>query len=200
MSAGITESFGTYMAEANKSVRGFLRRTALRFRMQGQLIDPKFLRNPAHFVLQCFLVCCTMLAVLLFLDSVYQTVLIAGLGASSVVAFSAPSMRASRPRCLLGGYIVGITVGCAMSYFATFVSASELFDAHSVGIIFGAMAVGFAMFLMVTTDTEHPPGAAIALGFVLNEWDFMTIVVVMAGICLISLVKELARNWLIDLL
>jgi CBS-domain-containing membrane protein len=188
------------MAEANKSVRGFLRRTALRFRMQGQLIDPKFLSNSTRYVIQCFIVCCTMLAVLLFLDSVYHTVFIAGLGASSIVVFSAPSMRASRPRCLLGGYIVGITGVVQCHILQRFFSAFELFDARSVGIIFGAIAVGLAMFLMATTDTEHPPGAAIALGFVLNEWDFMTIVVVMAGICLISLVKELARNWLIDLL
>jgi len=56
------------------------------------------------------------------------------------------------------------------------------------------------MFVMVTTNTEHPPGAAIALGFVLNEWDIMTVVVVLAGISAISLVKELVRDRLIDLL
>ena len=141
-----------------------------------------------------------MLGVLLFLDSVYQTVLIAGLGASSVVAFSVPSLRASRPRCLLGGYIIGIAVGCAMSSLVGVASDSLIMDEHAVQIVLGAVAVGLAMFLMVTTDTEHPPGAAIALGFVLNEWDLMTIVVVMTGIALISMVKELARNWLIDLL
>ncbi len=141
-----------------------------------------------------------MLGVLLFLDSVYQTVLIAGLGASSVVAFSAPSMRASRPRCLLGGYVIGIAVGSVMSALVPVFSMAVPMDEHAVQIVFGAVAVGLAMFFMVTTDTEHPPGAAIALGFVLNEWDFMTIVVVMTGISLISLIKELARNWLIDLL
>jgi len=141
-----------------------------------------------------------MLAVLLLLDSVYQTVLIAGLGASSVGAFSAPSMRASRPRCLIGGYFIGISIGCAASLLVGVTSDLVLVDEHSVRIFYGAIAVGLTMFLMVTTDTEHAPGAAIALGFVLNEWDFMTIVVVMAGIVLISMIKELARNWLIDLL
>ena len=59
--------------------------------------------------------------------------------------------------------------------------------------------MGLAMFVMVTTDMEHPPAAAIALGFVLNEWDMMTIVVVLAGISAISLIKEAARGRLIDL-
>jgi CBS-domain-containing membrane protein len=187
------------MTEADRSIHGFLRRTLARFRPRGGLIDPKFLPNRARYVLQCLLVGCTMLGVLLFLDSVYQTVLIAGLGASSVVAFSAPSLRASRPRCLIGGYMVGITVGCALSLLVSVAGDSLWLSENAFRIVLGAVAVGLTMFLMVTTNTEHPPGAAIALGFVLNEWDLMTIVVVVTGIVLISVVKELARNWLIDL-
>jgi CBS-domain-containing membrane protein len=178
----------------------FLRRTLARFRFRGYLIDPKFRANRARYFFQCLLVCYTMLVVLLFLDSVYQTVLIAALGASSVIAFSAPSMRASRPRCLLGGYTIGVLVGCSLSLVVNLTGDTFFLEEHAFRIVLGAVAVGLAMFLMVTTDTEHPPGAAIALGFVLNEWDLLTIVVVMAGIALISFIKELARNWLIDLL
>ena len=103
------------MTEEQQSDGGFLHRTATRFRVRGYLIDPKFQENRSRYVFQCLLVCCTMLGVLLFLDSVYQTVLIAALGASSMIAFSAPSMRAARPRCLIGGYAVGVVVGCSMS-------------------------------------------------------------------------------------
>ena len=67
-------------------------------------------------------------------------------------------------------------------------------------IVLGAVSVGITMFVMVTTDTEHPPGAAVALGFVLNEWELMTVFVVFAGIISISVTKELVRNKLIDLL
>jgi CBS-domain-containing membrane protein len=188
------------MNDPRQSPDGFLRRTLARFIPRGQLLDPKFRANPARYVFQCLLVCLTMLGVLTFLDAVYQTVLIAALGASSVIAFSAPSMRASRPRSLIGGYLIGILVGCVMSSLTGLAKDSNMVDPHSLAIVLGAIAVGAAMFLMATTDTEHPPGAAIALGFVLNEWDMLTVVVVIVGIVLISLVKEFARNWLIDLL
>ncbi|MGI9291011.1 MAG: HPP family protein [Gammaproteobacteria bacterium] len=164
------------------------------------IFDPKFFRNWKRYIFQCLFVVLTMAFVLMLLDSVYQTVLIAALGASSVLAFSAPSMRASRPRCMVGGYVVGIIVGCGISLFVHTADTALFLDEQSTRILLGALAVGLTMFVMVTTDTEHPPGAALALGFVLNEWDFMTIAVVMAGITAISAVKEVARSRLIDLL
>jgi CBS-domain-containing membrane protein len=164
------------------------------------LFDPRFAGNWRQYLFQCLFVTLTMGVVLMLLDSVYQTVLIAGLGASSVVAFTAPSLRASRPRCLLGGYLVGVAVGCGVSLLAEKVGGTLVLHEHSAQILLGALAVGLTMFVMVTTDTEHPPGAAIALGFVLNEWDLMTIFVVLTGICAISFIKELARGHLIDLL
>lgn len=171
-----------------------------RLRLGSYFVDPKYARHRTSYFLQCMFVTCTMLFVLVLLDSVYQTVLIAALGASSCVAFSGPSLRASRPRCLIGGYVVGVVVGCGLSSLVGVAGSLSGMEEHTLQILFGAIAVGVAMFLMVTTETEHPPGVAIALGFVLNEWDFMTVIVVMAGICTISLVKELVRDRLIDLL
>jgi len=164
------------------------------------IFDPKFFASWRRYVFQCLFVVLTMALVLMLLDSVYQTVLIAALGASSVLAFSAPSMRASRPRCMVGGYVVGIIVGCGISVLVATADNLLFLDEHSTRILLGAIAVGLTMFVMVTTDTEHPPGAALALGFVLNEWDLMTIVVVLVGISAISTVKEIARSKLIDLL
>ncbi len=166
-----------------------LARVMRRFRIRPYLVDPNFAANRWHYVLQCLFVSLAMLLVLLMLDSVYQTVLIAALGASSVVAFAAPSMRVSRPRCLIGGYLVGIVVGCTVSSLVTAAGGVVSLDERNVRIVLGALAVGIAMFLMVTTDTEHPPGAAVALGFVLNDWEPMTVAVVLAGIVSIS------RNW-----
>lgn len=163
------------------------------------LLDPRFLPNWRQYVFQCLFVTTTIALVLVLLDSVYQTVLIAALGASSFVAFGVPSLRASRPRCMLGGYVVGVSVGAAISLLASVVGGTELLSDHTLDIMFGALAVGLAMFIMVITNTEHPPAAAIALGFVLNAWDLMTIVVVLAGILCITLVKESVRSRLIDL-
>jgi CBS domain-containing membrane protein len=165
-----------------------------------RIFDPKFFANWPRYIFQCLFVVATMGVVLMLLDSVYQTVLIAALGSSSVLAFSAPSLRASRPRCMVGGYVVAVVVGCGVSLLVHATDNMISLDEHSTRILLGALAVGLTMFVMVTTGTEHPPGAAVALGFVLNEWDLMTIVVVLAGISVISAIKESARSKLIDLL
>jgi len=177
----------------------WMNRGLTRFKIDSHLIDPRFAGNWQQYIFQCLFVTAAMAVVLMLLDSVYQTVLIAALGSSSVVAFAAPSLRASRPRCLIGGYLVGVTVGCGMSLLAAATGGWVSLDEHAARILYGAIAVGLAMFVMVITDMEHPPAAAIALGFVLNEWDLMTIVVVLVGISAISLIKEAVRGRLIDL-
>jgi len=170
------------------------------FRVSGHVIDPKFARNQRRYVYQCFAVGITMIVVLLLLDMVYQAVLIAALASSSMLAFSVPNMRASRPRCLIGGYLIGVLVGCSASMVVGAVAGLNMFDEHFVRILAGAVATGLAMFVMVTTDTEHPPAAALALGFVLNEWNLLTVFAVMSGITLIVFIKEAFRGRLVDLL
>ena len=140
-----------------------------------------------------------MLVVLLALDTVTQTVLISALGASTFICFTMPHVRSSGPRYLVGGYIVGTTVGGLVSLIAAQVVLNNV-PADTTQIIFGAIATGLAIFCMVITDTEHPPAAALALGYVLNEWSVLTIVVVLAGVTLISVTKEAVKKHLIDLL
>ena len=41
--------------------------------------------------------------------------------------------------------------------------------------------------------------AALALGLVLNEWSFMTLLVVLAGVVLLSVIKRLVLPVLLDL-
>ena len=171
-----------------------------RFALGGPFIDPRFARNRRRYLLQCAFVSGTMGCVLLLLDTFYQTVLIAALGASSFVAFAAPSMRVSRPRCLIGGYVVGTLVGCGVSVLVAASGGLMTLDSRFVRILMGAVAVGVTMFIMVTTDTEHPPGVAVALGFVLSDWDVATVAAVLTGIVAICFIKELAREHLIDLI
>jgi CBS-domain-containing membrane protein len=51
---------------------------------------------------------------------------------------------------------------------------------------------------MVVTRTEHPPAAALALGLVLNEWDVVTLAVVLTGVVALSLIKGLVLPILMD--
>ena len=151
-----------------------------------------------RYALQCGLAGIVVLLLLLVLDTVTQTVLIASLGASAFIAFAVPRSKLSGHRHLIGGYVVGILAGVVMASLNNWIDPPGGWD-HAVGGKFGVLAISFAMFLMVITRTEHPPAAALALGLVLNEWNFTTLLVVLAGVVLLSVIKRLVLPVLLDL-
>jgi CBS-domain-containing membrane protein len=164
------------------------------------MFDRGFRKHKARYVLQCALATLAVLIVLLILDTISNTVIIAALGASSFIVFAMPGERVSRSRFLIGGYLVGTASGVLCHYL----SVSPLFAQISalqgyVDAVFGALAVGLATFAMVITNTEHPPAAGLALGFVLDEWSHFTIVVVIVGIVLLAAIRRLLQPILIDL-
>ena len=55
------------------------------------------------------------------------------------------------------------------------------------------------MFSMVVTRSEHPPAAALALGLVLNEWNLTTLFVILSGVILLSVIKQIVLPMLMDL-
>jgi CBS-domain-containing membrane protein len=154
--------------------------------------------NIRRYALQCSLAAAVVL--LLVLDAVTQTVLIAALGASVFIAFAVPRSLHSGPRCLIGGYLAGILAGSAMATLNIALEFSDVVTAHASMVVFSALATGLAMFLMVVTKTEHPPAAALALGLVLNEWTLLTLVVVMVGVIALSICKQLVLPILMNLL
>lgn len=152
-----------------------------------------------RYALQCGLAGFVVLILLLVLDAVTQTVLIAALGASSFIAFAVPRSLHSGPRSLVGGYVVGILAGASMSLLESAFNMGPT-ASHAIMIAFGAIAISLAMFTMVVTRTEHPPAAALALGLVLNEWSLLTLVVVLTGVIALSIIKQLVLPALLDLI
>ena len=156
--------------------------------------------NLRRYLLQCFLAGAVVFVLLMLLDRVTQTVLIAALGASAFTAFAIPLSLHSSPRHLIGGYIIGIIAGVTMSSLNAWMVFSGPFVASAGTIMFSALAMSTAMFLMVVTKTEHPPASALALGFVINECDLYTIAGELAGVVGLSLFKRLVLPMLMDLL
>lgn len=156
------------------------------------------LQNCKRYGLQCGLAGVVVLLLLLVLDAVTQTVLIASLGASAFIAFAMPRSVHSGPKNFVGGYVVGIVAGATMSYVYALTAAAGAWD-HAIMIVFGALAISLAMFLMVVSRSEHPPAAALALGLVLNEWTIMTLAVVLIGVIGLSVMKQLVLPMLMDL-
>ena len=157
-------------------------------------------KNIRRYALQCSLAAAVVLILLMVLDAMTQTVLIAALGASVFIAFAVPRSLHSSPRCLIGGYLAGILAGSLMATLNIALEFSDVVTAHASMVVFGALATGLAMFLMVVTKTEHPPAAALALGLVLNEWSLLTLVVVIVGVIALSICKQLILPILMDLL
>ena len=155
--------------------------------------------NIRRYALQCSLAAAVVLILLMVLDAVTQTVLIAALGASVFIAFAVPRSLHSSPRCLIGGYLAGILAGSLMATLNIAFDFSDVVTAHASMVVFGALATGLAMFLMVVTKTDHPPAAALALGLMLNEWSLLTLVVVIVGVVALSICKQLVLPILMDL-
>jgi CBS-domain-containing membrane protein len=166
-----------------------------------KVFDEAFRTHKTRYVLQCGLAACVIFVVLFVLDAVSQTTIIASLGASSFIAFAMPRSQLSRPRFLIGGYLIGTGVGCVCSYLPSLPLLTQLPLASAwLNEVSGAVSVGLAILLMVVMNAEHPPAAGLALGFVLNEWNFWTVIVVVFGIALLSILKTILKPVLVDLL
>ena len=163
--------------------------------MAAPIFDQRFSGNKLRYFLQCLLATVSAVLVLLVLDTMANKVVMASLGASCFIAFCVPHKKASSPRFMVGGYIVGIAAG-TLCYW---LDSMSFLHNHS-DVVFGGLAIGIAMFVMVVTNTEHPPAASLALGLVLGEWQVLTLVVTLVEIVMLCVIKRLLKPILIDLL
>lgn len=166
-----------------------------------ELIDKKFRRNKLRYFLQCLLATVAVLVILLTLETLSNAAVIASLGASAFIAFTMPHAKVSSPRFLIGGYVVGVGAGTLchwLSQLPCLTSLPVLTD-HSC-VVFAAAATGLAMFVMVITDTEHPPAAGVALGLVVGECRPVTVVVILLGIIVLATLRMLLKPILKNLL
>lgn len=164
-------------------------------------LDDKFKENRLQYVLQSLLATVSVMIVLLLLDTLAATAIIASLGATSFIAFTMPHAESCRPRYLLGGYAVGITVGSLFKLLwmsPLFATVPFLTDRGDV--VFGALAIGCTIFLMVLLNFEHPPACGMALGVILNEFDIRVLLIVIIGVAALTALKTLMKPFLRNLL
>jgi CBS-domain-containing membrane protein len=129
------------------------------------LIDLKLLREKmwVYYIGQSLLATITLFIVLVFL-TLATPVIVAALGATAFVVFAMPKNVTAQPRNVVGGHMVGVLSGglCAL-IFIYFGNGSDFLH-----IVAASASVGVAIFIMVVTDTEHPPGCSTALGLVVH--------------------------------
>ena len=164
-----------------------------------KIFDRKFKEHIWKYILQCLGATGFIVVVLLFLDVLTTTALIAALGASTFIVFTMPRSYPAYMRSLLGGYLIGIGSGVLCNYLNHISTISNLFQTPRLSmIIFSGLAVGIAIFIMSITNTEHAPASAVALGLVMNKWDIMTIIFILCAILLLTLIRVLLMPIMID--
>ena len=165
-----------------------------------KILDEKFFKQPWRFVYQCALATVTIVVLLFLLDVSENTAVIASLGATAFIIFAMPRAKSSDPKRVLGGYLIGILAGCLFSFLtAEHLSSWMLYDRNLWYIVSGGLAVGVSIFLMVITNAEHPPAAGIALGLVINDWEYRTLLIISAAVVIMSLVRRLLKRHMTDL-
>jgi CBS-domain-containing membrane protein len=143
-----------------------------------------------HYVFQSLSATLAVFIVLYFL-SLQQAVIIASIGASAFIVFTMPDNVTAQPRNVIGGHLVGILYGFLLSLIPH--------PALTLSILIYSLAVGFSIFTMVVTDTEHPPAAGTALGIAITGIRLDVSIAVILSIIMLSLIHRFFKPYLRDL-
>lgn len=156
----------------------------------------------APYFWQPILACLFMFTVLYMMSLVSSTVVLGAIGASSLgstayILFSNPHAANARVLQVWGGYTIGIVSGLMCFYLAQFYVQrypnSIILNMYTV---WGGVAIGLSMLLMCVCQLRHPPAAGMALGLVLEPWDYPTLFVVFIAIAAVSIVKKILQPYL----
>lgn len=167
--------------------------------MRFEILDKKFKNNKLKYFLQCMLASVTILVVLIFLNILEEAAIITALGASSFIVFAMPQSYSSGVKRLVGGYGVGLVIGFILFLISNSNIFTEILDSYTLIIISAALAVGISIFIMTITNTEHAPAAGIALGLVINKWDYTTILFILVAVLWMVTIKTVFKKYLMDL-
>lgn len=148
-----------------------------------------------NYLLQCVASTATIF-ILLMLVSIHQKpIIIASIAASTFIVFTIPSYRPAQPRNMIAGHLIGMFCGL-------FVAEIILPNVHPSLIAYEfwyAFAVGISIFLMVVTDTEHPPAAGTALGVVVLGFSVKLTFTILISIFFLAGVHYFFKNQIRDL-
>lgn len=166
-----------------------------------EVVDPRFRRYWHSYLVQAILATVTMLFILLFVDSLADAALAAGLGSSVVILYVHPSASAARARSVIGGHTLALLVGMGFSLLFFQSSAGEFIAQNNfVFDLALATSVGLVILIMAVTNTEHPPAAATVLGMAIQPLDPLRTAVFIAAIILLALIHFVFKSRLQDLI
>ena len=130
-----------------------------------------------------------MVFLLVFYSTIIDLIIVAAIGASTFTVFAMPKNITANPRNIIGGHMFAIIIGSLCILLIPYIHVYFL----------SGMAIAIVMFLMVITNTEHPPAAGTALGIVISAFSISYIIFVMGSAIMLSILKHLMDPWMIDL-
>ena len=177
------------------------KRWSIRFLLlEGRLIDRKFRRHWKNYLFQCALSTLALLLILLVVDVVLRAAIVVAIASSAFIVFVRPHGEAAAPQRVIGGHVVAVVVGAALSALYLIPGFGELAESSIFARDFIAvLAVGISTLIMVLTNTEHAPAAGTALGLVVGGWEPSAALFVMIGAVTLAVVHFLLRSRLTNL-
>ncbi len=152
------------------------------------IANPNIRGHWGRYLAQSVLAVFAMLVVLLFIDSVANAALVAGLGSTVVTAFLHPQASSGRLRAIIGGHSCGLIVGSILAL--VFINYELVIITFAYGdILVMAGAVGLTILAMGLTDTEHPPAAGIALGMAGRPWGLNIFVYILIAVLILGIIR-----------
>ena len=151
----------------------------------GRPTTAKFKSLWKNYLWQSSVAVLILFAALLFLTA-RDIVIITSIGATAFIVFTMPFSIAAQPRSVIGGHLIGLSCGA----ISTFLPHSLVFPP----VINYSIAVGVSIFLMVATDTEHPPASGTALGVAMSGFSSSVLIAVVASATSMSLAHYLLKR------
>ena len=165
------------------------------------LFDKNLRPRLKNYLFQCSLATLSLVVILLVENTLFSAAIVVSIASTAFTIFVFPNSVASTPRRVIGSQIVAILSG-SLIFAVLHISAVESVaaDVQLVTNVAAALAVGLGILMMVATNTEHPPAAGVALGIVIDPWQWSAIVFVLAGALALSIVRIILRPKMINLL
>ncbi|MFO7727005.1 MAG: HPP family protein [Desulfonatronovibrio sp.] len=162
---------------------------------QDNNILDKFKSDWQYYIFQSIAATLAIFFLLLLVSIQKKPVIVASIAATTFIVFAMPNYITAQPRNLVGGHIAGMLCGFLFSMIPF-----HLILPQTVALSFMyALAVGASFFIMVATDTEHPPAAGTALGVAMAGFSLKITLTILISVTFLACVHYFFRHQLRDL-
>lgn len=119
-------------------------------------------------------------------------IIVGSMGATAFIVFAMPKNVTAKWNHIVGGYIIGMSVGSLGYYLGSHSSLPY--------IIISALTVGASIFIMALLDVEHPPASGVALSFSLHGFYMKEGIIVIVVAVLLGLVHSALHKHMKDII